>query len=186
MLAALAGGITAGAVLGSGSGSPPAEPEAVIISVTPFVVQLAAPPASVLAGPVASFDDIFAFDEQQAVVLAAPLHVDLLGAPGASVPPIPAASGDIPTGTVVNSHFIHRDSLGDDSVVGTVTFDGDILGVIFTPPGLDATDTTLGIVGTAYPTGNAGRAPEVGLLDNFKISADQRTLTADLGTDILD
>ncbi len=182
LVAALAGGITAGAVLGSGSGSPAAAPEAAIISVTPAITFLAAPPASVMPGALDTTGETFAFDEQQGVVLAAPLTVDLLGAPGAFVSGLPVPpTGDIPTGTVVNSHFVHFEPQGLNSSFGTMTFDGDILGVIFTPAGLDATDTSLGNPGTTYPTGNAARGPEFDDEDSFTISGDQRTLEVDWG-----
>ena len=198
LLAALAGGVTAGAVLGSGSGSPAAKPEAAIIGDTPSVTFLATPPASVLSGDLVDIAQIFAFNERHGVVLAAPLHVDQIGVPVNSVPPattvgpsdssppfVTFVSGDIPTGTVVNSHFIHFRPAADNRSTGKVTFDGDILGVIFTPAGLDATDATLGLAATAYPSGKAGRAIEVGFFDNVVISGDKRTLDVHLGFELL-
>ena len=194
LVAALAGGVTAGAVLGSGSGSPAAGPEAAIISTTPNLTFLAAPPPSVLSGDLVDSAQIFAFDERQGVVLAAPFHVDQIGVPVNSVPPattvgpsdnspppVAFVSGDIPTGTVVNSHFIHFRPVADNRSSGKVTFDGDILGVIFTPTGLDTTDATFGLAATAYPTGKAGRTIEVGGFDNVVISGDKRTLDVHLG-----
>ena len=120
---------------------------------------------------------------RKGVTLNAPLQVDLLGAPGASAPPVPSASGDIPTGTVVNSHYLYYHGTFD---TGTVTFDGDIAGVIFTSARLDATDGMLGNPATAYPaTGSQpGRGIEgFGFGESVVISGDKRTLTAALRDD---
>ena len=130
LLAALAGGITAGAVLGSGSGSPSDGPAAVITGHGPSVVHTN--PVSVKSGDLVDPANIITITERQGVILDALLHVDLLGGPGNSVPPMLNNSGDIPTGTAVDSQFLHFQ--GNERLTGEVTFATDILGVIYLTP----------------------------------------------------
>jgi hypothetical protein len=125
---------------------------AFIVNVAPAVVKIPGPP-SVLPG-VLTGADIHAFDERQDFRLPAPLLVDHQGGNLVNTP------GDvnpawIPAGTCVRSHYVDYDPA---AVVGTATgalqFEGEIVGVIFRPPTLDASNG-LGAAFTAYPP-NAG------------------------------
>ena len=64
------------------------------------------PPADVLQSGLCSPDKVFTFDEQQGVTLGADVRVDYTGVGSYSAyapQPIPA----VPSGTVVDSHFLH-------------------------------------------------------------------------------
>jgi hypothetical protein len=61
--------------------------------------------------------NLFGFDEGQNIVLSAPLVVDV-------------ASGPLPAGTIVASHYVFFDPRRLQSLVGTVNFDADVLAVI--------------------------------------------------------
>jgi hypothetical protein len=124
--------------------------------------KLIAPPPSVVEGALESSEFIHVFDERQCTTLAADLHVDITQ-PGMYGPnePVVLTPGVIPAGTVVSSHFMHSDEVGEQhpptTLEGTITTDADILGVIVTAPNLNASDAPLGAPGTIYPTGLFGR-----------------------------
>lgn len=71
----------------------------------------------------------------------------------------------ISAGTVVDVYLLHYDP-ADDSVLqtidGHVGFAHPLVGVLSDDASLDATDSTLGAMGTTYPTGVAKRALEGG------------------------
>jgi len=92
-------------------------------------------------------DTLFAFDEQQGVVLGADLTLHQV--PGGGINPIPA-------GTRVNSHYVFIDPVNTQTIIGTVTFDEEVLGVLSTDTRLDGTNTSLGLAGsgTTYSTGS--------------------------------
>lgn len=153
-------------------------------------------PVSVESGQLESSTNIFTFAEQQSYVLTNDLSVDLnTSTMDASV---------ISSGTTVNSYFIHSDPIGDSAssvdVVnfsGTITFDTQIIGLIWTgvtcvapcpssPEYLDASDF-LGASGSIYSTGEMGRGYEIDdyyaiklTQDFFSLSADLKTLSIDL------
>lgn len=98
---------------------------------------------------------IIAFNErQQCVTLPFDLQVD---------------NGVIPKGTKLKSHFIHADPDTTLLLDGRVRFDTQILGVISTSAGLDATDVPFGRPGVVYPA--PGAEPNRGLEPG--IQADQ-------------
>jgi hypothetical protein len=115
-------------------------------------------PADVRLNQTESDVRIIAFNErQQCVTLAADLPVD---------------NGVIPKGTKVKSHFIHEDAVTATVLDGRVRFDTQILGVISTSAGLDATDALFGRPGVTYPP--SGSEPFRGLepgvqLDQYQI-----------------
>ncbi len=149
-------------------------------------------PSSVEPGMLESSTNIFAFDERQAYTLTSDLNVDELT--GTSAP------GVISSGTVVNSYFLHSDPVGNSedtsavtTLTATITFDTQILGLIWTGVAcpncpvtsmfLDASDY-LGLSSTAYPTGGLGRGYEAddhylrnNTRDYVTISADGYSLT---------
>lgn len=74
--------------------------------------------------------NLFGFDEEQNIMLLAPLDVDdLADGLGGGMGP-----GQLAAGTLAASHYIFFDPVSN-SVQGTVDFDSDILGVIFSENG---------------------------------------------------
>lgn len=143
----------------------------------------ASPPTSVLLGAYESDTQLFLFAEQGNVTLAAPLNVDI-SVPGSyhfasSAPYTPAT---IPTGTNVDSFFLHFDRIpetGFARLVGSVTFDCPIIGIMALTPQLDASDATLGRAGTAYPTSTQSKRG-LEFEEDVTLSADRKTLTVEL------
>jgi len=98
--------------------------------------------------------------------------------------------GFIPAGTPVITYLLHADPVDERPATrllsGSVTFSHEILGIIFTPSGLDATDLTLGAPGTIYPTGvlarDAGVEPGSTDADEVGLSVDRRTITFTMET----
>lgn len=123
--------------------------QAAIVSSTGNVEVLTGAPASVVEGQLADADKLRAFNEKQGFVLQQSLLVDY-------VSPLYTSAGFIAAGTVVDSHFLNFDVPANrprTTRSGTVTFDGLILGLIFSNNYLDLSDPILGAVGTTYPTG---------------------------------
>jgi len=129
-----------------------------ISSTSPDVVKVA-PPASVDIGDTESDTEILAFDEKQNFVLTKAITVDISSA-GTYADVGSLTPGVIPLGTVVNSHFVHFDPLGDDAnivaLTGSLVVDGEILGIIVLDAQLDSSVSELGIPGTTYEVGNGG------------------------------
>ena len=71
--------------------------------------------------------DLYGFDEDQNILLASALTVDVGMSP-------------IPAGTEVASHYVFFDSGPGRSIVGTVGFDSDVLGIILSTGTLAASD----------------------------------------------
>ena len=90
----------------------------------------------IVGGDVINDPNLYAFDEVQGYALTSPLTVT--GPDGSVIA--------LPTGTVLNSHYVEWDpSLeGRGRADITVTFDGPILGVIVARQGLVATDAEFG------------------------------------------
>lgn len=107
-------------------------------------ITLIPPPSDVTLGALESNTEIQVFDEVQGLTLAADLAVNFGG-----------VGGVISAGTMINSHFVHKDSIDSNDVTlgGTATFDEIILGIIASPGNLNASDPILGLAGTNYPTG---------------------------------
>lgn len=149
------------------------------------------PPASVDVSGSENSVAIIAFNEQQGLRLTSSLSVDYLDSSG--------SVGALAIGSKVNSYFIHFDPVGTSvssndlvTVVGSITFDTQISGLIYsgvacalcpaTPAYLDASDY-LGVGSTIYSTAEIGRGLELdldpyytGRGDFFSISTDGYTL----------
>jgi hypothetical protein len=80
--------------------------------------------------------DLYGFDEDQNILLASALGVDV-------------GSSPIPAGTQVASHYIFFDPGPSQTIVGTVDFDSDVLGII-TSTGLLAASDFLAKTGVNY------------------------------------
>jgi hypothetical protein len=117
-----------------------------IVGVTGATTWLGSPPAA--CGPFQLFSaNAFAWDEQQNIPLT--VACDMINNPGNSGSPTPGVISGL-----FDSHFIHFDgSTGVTNAIGTVTFSGPIIGVIFSPNTLTSTDPLAGALGTVYPTG---------------------------------
>jgi hypothetical protein len=123
-------------------------------------VPIAAPP-SVLPGALTNQTDAYVFLEKT-LTLGSPLSVDI-SAPGLYNSSSPTSLGSIPAGTDVSSYMIHHESVNQQYsfIYITFTFPEQVLGIITTDAGLNATDLSLGNPGTAYPTGLANRGLEM-------------------------
>jgi len=137
-----------------------------ISSVTGSTNWLLLPPPSAatgfLMGPQA-----YAWDEQQNVFTTG-VYCDMLNNPGNSGSPVP--------GTIIgafDSHMIHFQLPTGGGAGGSVTFSGQIIGVMFVGLSLDNTDATFGSFGTVYPTGDPGRG--LNLFSSFSINANVLT-----------
>lgn len=121
------------------------------------------PPPSVDNNDLKSDDTIFMFREREAFTL--PSDVSAILTPGSygknGDHPTFAEDGVIPAGTVVDVYYFHYDSVTNQGGGSTtIGFSNPVLGFIGTNPGLNATDPLLGVSGTTYPTGSAGRRLE--------------------------
>ncbi len=159
-----------------------------IISTTPSVVEIPAPP-DVRVGALESDTQIVAFAERLAFTLAQDLPANITNpgtSPDGGVPNL--SPGTIPAGTAIDSYFVHFDSLGANEespvgIAGTITFSHDILGLIVNSGALDNTDNVIGVPGLLYPTvNNRGLelTPGDNALDIVTLSADRRTVTLNL------
>jgi hypothetical protein len=150
---------------------------ATIVSTSGQMTLIAAPP-SVLIKDLVSNSTMFAFNEQQCVRTAADIPVDITG-PGTYDDVSKLTPGVIPAGTLVSSHYVHSDKVGDDpppiDLEGSITTDADILGIAILKPALDASDV-LGAPGTAYPTGRSYRRLQLGQGDFVIQQIDNRTV----------
>jgi len=96
-------------------------------------VKLSVPLANPLGPPNSVGNDTFqspnlyGFDEDQNIVLAAPLTVDVGNSP-------------IPAGSTVASHYIFFDPGPSQTMLGTVDFDSDVLGILTSRNNLAASD----------------------------------------------
>jgi hypothetical protein len=144
-----------------------------------------APPDSLMPDALESDTLMYVFTERSGFVLADDVTVDF-SAPGTyhSTADLPDARPVIQAGTLVNSYYIHADQVGvNRSVVltRTITFPGEILGVMLLDETLIASHDILGAPGTAYPAvagiGYELRGPcPAALQDCVTLTASRRTL----------
>lgn len=166
---------------------------AIISSSSGQIVRLAGPPSSEKLNVLENATNAVAWDEQQGVTLASAVNVDAVN-PG-SLTTFPNGSAKVAAGTVVDSHLIHSDPTSrnqNNRRQGTITFAGDIVGVIASTAKLAASDN-LGSPATAYAGTTQWRGLEgsnengfTAVADKVTISADKRTLTVDLRTYVMD
>ncbi len=156
-------------------------------------VSLISAPASVQRGAMESDTDLFGFSEVENYTLLSDLYVNGIG-PGFYVGTGATATDTIAAGTVVDSYLFHvgpETNSSPSRYLGDVTFDVDILGIIFERNELNQTDPTLGLAGTLYSAGmpnsdfrefEAGGACGTDVYDCATISSDLRSLSLNLGT----
>ena len=127
---------------------------------------LPSPPPSAHFGQNESNSQITIFREQSGFPLPSSVSVDLLpsGSPGV-----------VPAGTPVDSFLLIFDPIGRSSATwsGTISFSGEILGVIKNAGLLNKSDPIVGAPGTSYPSNVGGRGMEPGQGD-LTISASDR------------
>ena len=135
-------------------------------------------PSSVEPGSSEGSTMVYAFPEKVDWVLTQDVTVDFI-APGTYSDMGSLTGGTVPTGTRVDSHFLHFDTVSLQQVIleGSITFDSDIIGVIATSTNLDASDSELGAVSCLYPVAVPERGMELDLTDDYLVlDTDQRTL----------
>lgn len=166
---------------------------ATIVGTSGSITQIS-PPPSVQLDALTSNTNMFAFAEAQNYTLGGDLYVNGVG-PGLYTGTGAAATDYIGAGTTVNSYLFHADATAGTttsiSYFGTVTFDADILGIIFERTELNNSDGIVGLAGTVYATGDVNsdfREFEGGgtcgtlVYDCATIGADLRTLTLNTAT----
>ena len=128
-------------------------------------IQTITPPTSVAEDALQSNTCIRFFHESTNVALTSDLAADLLPRPNSLYDSPVMRSGVVPAGVVVDSHFLHADSISNAVIhlEGTVTFEQDIIAVIFRDGTLHASEAAgvgLKAAGTTYGTQHA--KPRVG------------------------
>lgn len=142
---------------------------------------LANGPPSVAMDALESDTTMFAFDERRRVTLPSDIPVDIVE-PGAYTSAAQLVAGTIPAGIVVDSAFVHVDTVTTTSTEngsvfdGSLHVDGAVLGIAVEQPALDATDV-LAPLGTLEPTGFLRRRINLDREDVVTLSADRRTVT---------
>lgn len=130
-----------------------------------------------------SADTLAVFKERGGLQLAAGDTVWLeVSEPGPVASDTSFSPAALPPGTWVNSHVVHLDPPGDGTARarGSVTFDTNVLGVIVSDGGLEASHAVLRAPGVDYPVGLAGRGLEfagAADADTVEISPDRRTVS---------
>lgn len=121
-----------------------------IASVSSGASKLIGRPSSVESGSLESDDTAFVMLERQDT-LGENLAVDLVAGTD--------SAGVLAAGEQVASYLVHFDPVGDtgsESVEGSITFAGEILGVIWSEEGLADTDSILGSIGLYESTNREG------------------------------
>lgn len=176
--------VAAGLCASVGWATVPAHAE--IISVNGQATLIARPGDAQL-GVLTGNTTAFVWNEAQQVQISTPVTIDGVS-PGLYASSLDFNFVDVAAGSIVNSHFVHFDTVGGSShaVDGSITLSADILGVIaWNRQGsrhMDDSDAAFGL-GTLFSTGlnrrgvfdsEDGSPPQE---DAFTISADHRTLS---------
>ncbi|MDJ0660362.1 MAG: Ig-like domain-containing protein, partial [Crocosphaera sp.] len=140
-----------------------------------------APPSSITLGSLESNSEAFVFLEQSGLVLPSDLDVNIT-LPGNVTGSGSTSPGTVASGTVINSYFLHFDPIARNTatISGSITFNSDVIGVIFGNNLLNNTDSLLGASDTIYSTGLSDRAVDIAYYDDLALSEDLRTLSFDL------
>lgn len=130
--------------------------------------------------------------QERTDILDGPLPVDAIINGGVTLANAgQAIPGQIPNGTKINSYVLQFDPLSQNGtmselVSGTITFGGEILGILLNESSLVATDPILGSIGNYGTSFTRGLA--LGLEGMLAVSADRHELSFDLsvlGDDLL-
>lgn len=144
----------------------------------------ATPPASVYHNQWENDVRVRVFDERIGWTLTQPVTVDVESPAGQTFDvytDMPPTQPVLPVGSVVNSHLIHFDTVGNNRVVHSgaqVTFETPIRALIARGANINASDGELGIPGVSYSAPLVERGMELGDVEDWiSVSADGRTLT---------
>ncbi len=136
-------------------------------------------PTNVPPNALTSDTHAFVFTERECATLASNLPVDVVN-PSGTYDETTTQAGIVPSGTQVDSYYVHFDKVGDAgtaTVSGTLTFDRPVLGIIFLRPTLNATDAAVGAPGTTYTSNDSSFRGYEGPSDTVHVSEDGRTVT---------
>jgi hypothetical protein len=148
---------------------------------------LVPPPASVVSGALESDTQMFVFAEREGFTLRSALTADIArpGVHGPGAAPANYPEGRLGAGARVNSYSVHVDKVGstDTSVEahGSITFEQEVLAILFLSSSLSGSRTPLGNPSTTYD--NSGSEVVLpGTLDAITLSDDRRTVSLDIFT----
>ncbi|MEM8865118.1 MAG: sulfatase-like hydrolase/transferase [Planctomycetota bacterium] len=152
------------------------------------VTPLADRPVSIAAGALQQSGTLVALHERQDI-LATDLAIDVVASSGSST--LTGGSNTLvgnsflPAGTEYRSYLLHFDSptsqAGDQSLMGSITFDTPILGLLFSESTLDASELITGVTGS-FALGDRSLLASGGE-GLFSFSDDLYTLNFDLTLD---
>ena len=143
-------------------------------------------PSTLTEGAWESSSNLYLFAEGQNVALAEPLAVDVMHSgtyDDFRLPALLPYGGSIAAGTIVDSFLLHFAPLGQPkksegvTLNASITFAGEILGLLLRNPTLVAADSAFGHF-AAYP--DSGQRGPDRAEDVITLSADRRTLTVSL------
>lgn len=154
-----------------------------IIATDGSVYLLAAAPSDAREDKLVDRDRIFVFAEGRHVILSSPLVANIVN-PGMydEQSDVTGKEGELPTGVLLNSYFAHFDIKdGERSALasGSITFDQNVLAIIYGKGMLIDSDAILGLPTTLYGTGG-GRGWDLGSGGFIALGDDRRTV--DLGS----
>ncbi|HEX2042962.1 MAG TPA: hypothetical protein VHF24_10035 [Acidimicrobiales bacterium] len=140
---------------------------------------LPAPPPSVDLDQLTSNTQAFVFAERTCFILPTNLRVDVVN-PVGTFTQTTTQPGTIPTGTPVDSYYVHTDipgTTGQASFTGALVFDRPVIGLVYRIPTLNASDPIVGAPGTTYPSTATWARGYEEETDTVTVSADRRTVT---------
>lgn len=147
------------------------------------------PPPSVVGNQYVSNSELRVFCEAKDFALPndVTVNISLPGSYEGSSPSLTPTT--LQAGTKVNSYFLHFDNSNGGRLQGSVTFAGEILGLIVATPELDSSDS-LSQATTVYPTGTdySRRVMTNESGDQVSFQDDKKTLEVNLivGSSFLD
>jgi hypothetical protein len=149
---------------------------AAIISTTGQVSIISPPPSVVVNTGLLSNTTEFLFQETANFVLPSAVEVNAT-LPGTYNSNASLTPGSIPSGTDVDSYYLHSNSVDatNQSYSGSITFSTPVLGLIVLDAQFASSNGILGAPGTAYSS--SGQGYELGSPDVISLSADRLTVT---------
>ncbi len=152
-----------------------------ISRITGAIRLLKAPPGTVAANKFEDSTNIMLFRERQGVRLSQDVKVTVASPGNGGIGQ--HVKGELSTGQRVDSYLLHLDPVGNQpanevQIVGRITFDRPVLGIIATTPGLIQTDSMFGAKGTRYDTAGT-RTLDDNQNDTIGLSADRHTVLVD-------
>jgi hypothetical protein len=149
-----------------------------VISTTGAVQMPTSIPADLTLGAHVSGTEISLFSEATSVLTSDPFTVDVIN-PGLYDQANELSPNHIGSGTF-NSWLLHVGHLsgsGSPNLLGSVTFDTDVVGIMVKSTRMGGTDDLFGNPGTDYAPGASARGLELFQGDWLELSGDFRTVT---------